>query len=261
MIKFFTEKENIGKDKIYLKDKDDIRHLVKVLRAQEGDEIVVSDKISREYTTEVEGIYEDEVVLKIIESHDFTTEPSTKVTLFQGVPKAQKMELIIQKCVEMGICEIVPVFMERTVVVDNGKLDKKTERWQKISDEAVKQCKRGIIPEICAPIDYNGMIKELSEGGYDLILMPYENEDNRTIKNALRDFVDNRIVIDDRCEKNGAKVAIIIGPEGGFSEKEIKKATELNNPAAEIVTLGCTILRTETAGIAALSMVMYELEL
>ena len=167
------------------------------------------------------------------------------MTLFQGIPKAGKMEGIIQKSVELGVHAIVPVFMERTVVVDKGNFGKKQDRWQKISDEAVKQCKRGIIPEVGSAVKFSGMLDALPN--YDLILFPYENEENRTIKDCLRQIT---------CLPE--TVAIIIGPEGGFSDKE---ARMLDEAGAERVSLGKTILRTETAGPAALAMTMYELEL
>ena len=146
---------------------------------------------------------------------------------------------------ELGVHAIVPVFMERTVVVDKGNFGKKQDRWQKISDEAVKQCKRGIIPEVGSAVKFSGMLDVLPN--YDLILFPYENEENRTIKDCLRQIT---------CLPE--TVAIIIGPEGGFSDKE---ARTLDEAGAERVSLGKTILRTETAGPAALAMTMYELEL
>ena len=159
-----------------------------------------------------------------------------------------KMEEIIQRCVELGVNSIVPVFMERTVVVDKGNFGKKLDRWQKISDEAVKQCKRGIIPEVQDTVKFKEALPMLQE--HDLILFPYENEDNKTIKDCLREVV---------ASGNKPKtVAIIIGPEGGFADKE---AVALDEIGANRVSLGKTILRTETAGPAALAMTMYELEL
>ena len=158
------------------------------------------------------------------------------------------MEEIIQRCVELGVNSIVPVFMERTVVVDKGNFGKKLDRWQKISDEAVKQCKRGIIPDVQDTVKFKEALPMLKE--HDLILFPYENEDNRTIKDCLREVVA-------KGEKPKT-VAIIIGPEGGFADKE---AVALDEIGAKRVSLGKTILRTETAGPAALAMTMYELEL
>jgi len=249
MAKFFVDPAQITGAHIYLEDKDDIKHLLKVLRSKIGDSVSVSDGDAWEYETEIEDINPDCVTLKIVDSQKFATEPDTRVTLYQGVPKAQKMELIIQKCVELGVDSIVPVFMERTVVVEKGNFGKKLDRWQKISDEAVKQCKRGKIPKIHENISSKEMLKELDTNGYDLVLCAYESEDQRSIKDALRAF--------DGKDKP-VKIALIIGPEGGFSKEEIDGIKELGS---EIVTLGKTILRTETAGLAALSMIMYELEI
>lgn len=245
MSRFFTTTDNIGDKTIRITDKQDIQHIVKVLRLREGDKIDISDAVKWEYETEISYIDKEYVEAVILDKQKFTNEPFTKVTLFQGVPKQGKMELIIQKTVELGIYEIIPVFTDRTVVTDNGKFSKKIERWQKVSDEAVKQCKRGIIPNIGEDITFKQMLTLLA--GFDLVLFPYENEDNRTIKDALRGL-----------DYKPETVAIIIGPEGGFSDKEADNLRELNT---QCVTLGKTTLRTETAGMAALAMVMYELEL
>ncbi len=155
------------------------------------------------------------------------------------------MESIIQKCVELGVHAIIPVFMERTVVVDKGNFSKKLDRWQKISDEAVKQCKRGMVPQVGRQRPFSEMLDKLRN--YDLILFPYENEGDYSIKDCLRGLAEKP-----------RSVAIVIGPEGGFSDKE---AAALDEAGAARVTLGKTILRTETAGMAALAMTMYELEL
>lgn len=245
MSRFFTTLDNIGDKTIRITDKQDIQHIVKVLRLREGDKIDISDSAKWEYETEISYIDKDYVEAIILDKQKFTNEPFTKVTLFQGVPKQGKMELIIQKTVELGIYEIVPVFTDRTVVTDNGKFAKKIERWQKVSDEAVKQCKRGIIPNVGDDITFKQMLALLA--GFDLVLFPYENEDNRTIKDALRGL-----------NNKPETVAIIIGPEGGFSDKEADTLREMNT---QCVTLGKTTLRTETAGMAALAMAMYELEL
>ncbi len=245
MSRFFITNDNIGEKNIRITDKQDVQHIVKVLRLREGDKIDVSDSVKWEYQTEICCIDKDFVEAIILDKQKFTTEPFTKVTLFQGIPKQGKMELIIQKNVEMGVFEIVPVFTDRTVVADNGKFSKKLERWQKISDEAVKQCKRGIIPNINQDITFKEMANLLK--GFDLVLFPYENEENITIKDVLRGL-----------NKKPENVAVIIGPEGGFSEQEADTLKELG---AECVTLGKTTLRTETAGIVSLAMIMYELEL
>ena len=248
MSRFFVKPQDIEDKYIYLTDKQDLHHMKKVLRMSVGDEMDVSDGAAWEYHVEIESLDDKEAVLLILDKQKFAREPELLVTLYQGIPKASKMEEIIQRCVELGVNSIVPVFMERTVVVDKGNFGKKLDRWQKISDEAVKQCKRGIIPDVQDTVKFKEALSMLNE--HDLILFPYENEDNRTIKDCLREVV---------ASGNKPKtVAIIIGPEGGFADKE---AVMLDEIGAERVSLGKTILRTETAGPAALAMTMYELEL
>ena len=255
MIKFFVNRENIAGDRIYIEDREDIRHLVKVLRARAGDEVIISDKERYEYETEILEIGDAEVVLGIRDCHEFENEPATRVTLYQGVPKASKLETVVQKTVELGANRIVPVFMARTVVSDKGNFSKKRERLQKIADEAVKQCKRGIIPDVADAIDFKGMIDELRAEDYDIILVAYEDEKGYTMKDALRYDTDATSV------KKGGSAALIIGPEGGFEREEVEYILDEFDRKACAVTLGKTILRTETAGPAALAMIMYELEL
>ena len=247
MIKFFVGAEAVSGSNIYIEKKDDFKHLSKVLRAKVGDKVCISDGGDWEYETEIADIGEACVTLRILDKQKPAREPRTRVTLYQGIPKAQKMETVIQKTVEIGVDCIVPVFMERTVVTDKGQFAKKLARWQKISDEAVKQCKRSRIPEVREPISFAEMAAELV-GGYDSVVCPYENEEGRSLKDALRGG------------GAPARIALIIGPEGGFADAEIARLAE-PDIAAEIVTLGKTILRTETAGLAALAMIMYELEL
>ncbi|MBR3756413.1 MAG: 16S rRNA (uracil(1498)-N(3))-methyltransferase [Firmicutes bacterium] len=246
-MRLFTDATNIGDKYIKITDKGDIKHMIKVMRLSEGDSVDVSDSMEWEYKTEIVSIDGDEVLLAIVDKQKFAREPETRVTLFQGVPKAGKMETIIQKCVELGVYAIVPVFMERTVVVEKGNFGKKLDRWQKISDEAVKQCKRGVIPQIENQCSFKEMLPQLAD--FDLILFPYENETGYSIKDCLRNIP---------ADQKPETVAIVIGPEGGFSDKESELMDEAG---AARVTLGKTILRTETAGMAALAMTMYELEL
>ncbi len=248
MSRFFVEPSAVEGKYIYMTDKNDLHHMKKVLRLSVGDELDISDGAEWEYHVEIEELGDKEAVLTIVDKQKFAREPKLHVTLYQGIPKASKMEEIIQRCVELGVYSIVPVFMERTVVVDKGNFGKKLDRWQKISDEAVKQCKRGIIPEIQEAKKFKDVLAELSE--FELLLFPYENEDNRTIKDCLQDVTMSGDI--------PREVAIIIGPEGGFADKEAEALDEIG---AERVSLGKTILRTETAGPAALAMTMYELEL
>ena len=190
MSRFFVNPENIGNNLIILNDADDLHHMMKVLRLKEGDEVDISDGAEWEYHARIETIGRDEAQLAILDKQAFASEPSVEVTLFQGIPKQGKMETIVQKCVELGVHRIVPVFMDRTVVVDRGNFGKKIDRWNKVSAEAVKQCRRGIIPEVTAAIRMPDLVSSLAgEPGhdavsfdeFDLVLLPYENEKGTTI--------------------------------------------------------------------------------
>jgi 16S rRNA (uracil1498-N3)-methyltransferase len=245
MAKFFVDYHDVKESMIRITDADDRKHMTKVLRLSVGDTISVSDSVQFEYVAEISAIEKDYIEARIMDKQRFAREPELKLTLFQGIPKQGKMETIIQKTVELGVYSIVPVFTDRTVVVDHGYFSKKIERWQKIADEAVKQCKRGIIPQIQQDVTFQEMINDLVK--YDLILFPYENEENLSIKDCLRNL-----------EEKPKKCAVIIGPEGGFSDSE---AEALIRIGAQSVSLGKTILRTETAGMTAIAMTMYELEL
>lgn len=245
MSRFFVNAADVGEASITIRSKEDIQHIRKVLRLKEGDKIEISDSTEWEYEAEICSMEPEFVEARILDKQKFAREPGLQVTLFQGIPKQSKMETIVQKCVELGIFRIVPVFMERTVVVDKGNFGKKRERWQRIAAESVKQCRRGIIPKIETAVKLPDVIKALPE--FDLVLFPYENETGRTMKDSLRSRKE--------MPKN---IALVIGSEGGFSDRE---ASLLKEAGVDCVSLGKTILRTETAGPAALAMIMYELEL
>lgn len=247
MSRFFVDKSDIQGRYIYITDKNDLHHMRRVLRLGAGDKVDISDGEEWEYEAVIEEAGEQKAVLVILDKHKFAREPEIQINLYQGIPKGSKMEEIIQKSVELGVYGITPVFMERTVVVDKGNFGKKLERWQKISDEAVKQCRRGIVPKIEKPLTFEQMTAGLDE--YDLVVFPYENEEYRTIKDCLREIPQGA---------KPKKAAVIIGPEGGFSDKEAEMLAERDIKG---VSLGKTILRTETAGPAAIAMIMYELEL
>ena len=253
MSRFFVNPSDIDGRHIYITDKSDLHHIKKVLRLRKGDEVDISDGESWEYRAVIEETNEFEAVLSILDKQKFGREPEVRITLYQGIPKGSKMEDIIRKSVELGVFRIVPVFMERTVAVDKGNSSKKLERWQKISDEAVKQCRRGIIPKVEAPLSFSEMVDEIGE--YQLVVFPYENEEEKTIKPFLRENIEK---IKEKSDESLKNTAIIIGPEGGFSDKE---ASMLADCGIYGVSLGKTILRTETAGPAAIAMTMYELEL
>ncbi len=242
MPRFFARPEDISLNEIKIYG-EEYKHIKNVLRLKRGDNITVSDGMGIDYAVTVESFEINCVVTRIVRSQNNFTEPPIDITLFQGIPKSDKMDLIIQKSIELGVKRIFPVLMERTVVRfgSDKDIDNKASRWQRIAFEAAKQCSRGIIPKIERPVTYDYAL-ELSKES-QLSIVPYEKEKSSTLKQLLR--------------RSPAKsVAVFIGPEGGFSEDEVKKA-ELSE--AVPVTLGPRILRTETAGIAVLSILMYEL--
>lgn len=245
MNRFFVDYHDVKDSTIRITDADDRKHLIKVLRLGIGDTVCISDSVQFEYTAEIITIEKDYIEARILDKQKFAREPELKITLFQGIPKQGKMEMITQKAVELGVYSIVPVFTDRTVVIDHGNFHKKIERWQKVADEAVKQCKRGIIPQVQKAMSFQEMLNDVVN--YELVLFPYENEEKFSIKDCLRTIITKP-----------QTAAIVIGPEGGFSDKE---AEAMISAGARSVSLGKTILRTETAGMAAITMTMYELEL
>ncbi len=248
MHKFFVDVENIAEEYIYVEERETLKHMAKVLRLRVGEIVEVSDGIKFEYRGEIEEISSSLCRIKIVDKQCFAKELNCQITLFQGVPKQGKMEIIVQKTTELGITEIVPVFMDRTVVNDNGKMTKKIERWQKVCEEAAKQSKRGVIPKVSGNIEFSKMVEQLEQ--FDVILFPYEDEEKTTIKKYLKNL--------NKENKKVKNIAVVIGPEGGFSEKESRCLIEKN---IQPVSLGKTTLRTETAGMVAISMIIYELEM
>lgn len=243
MHKFFVEDNQIKDNKIKIIN-NDYNHIVNVLRMKKEDNILITNKnILETYNCKIEQINSSEVVCNIISVENKEVEMNVKVDIFQGLPKADKMEYIIQKCVELGVHKIVPVNMKYCVAKIKDE-DKKNIRWNTISEVAAKQCKRNLIPKIEKSINMPNLYNEIKN--YDLAIVAYENEDNTTIKNVLQE------------NKNVKSIAVIIGPEGGISSDEIDC---LKNLGVKIVSLGNRILRTETASIVALSMIVYEFEL
>lgn len=223
---------------------EDVKHIKNVLRMAPGESVVVCDCEGTDYVARLEAIEKDAVTAKIEEAVKSIAEPDVYITLFQGIPKSDKMDFILQKSVELGVSRIVPVITERTVVrFDSPKdMENKRTRWQRICMEAAKQCNRGIIPEVALPVKFPDAVKTAGMAGTGII--PYEKETCRGIGSFLAD------------NKNTGNISVFIGPEGGFSEKEVQLAAE---SGIQPVTLGPRILRTETAGMAVISIIMYEI--
>ncbi len=248
MPKFFVAENQINNNKITIIG-DDVNHIKNVLRQKSGDKITICD-ISKEqdYLCKIDKIEEKSIDCNIIEKLENNTESNVKVTIFQGLPKADKMELVIQKSVELGAYDITPLQMKRCVVKLNEKDKlKKIQRWQKISEVAAKQCGRNIIPKINNIVNVKDVCNLCNE--YDIVLIAYENEKENTLKKELKNLK--------KLDKEEIKVAIIIGPEGGIAPEEIEMFEE---NGAKIITLGNRILRTETVALSVLSIIMYELE-
>jgi 16S rRNA (uracil1498-N3)-methyltransferase len=232
---------------------EDVRHIRNVLRSAPGDTLEISDGAGTDFNTAIDLIEKESVVVRIMASMTNKTEPPIDIMLFQGIPKADKMDFIIQKCIELGVNKIVPVTTARTVVrFDNARdAAAKAARWQRIASEAAKQCDRGIIPVVLEPVRFADAFK-LAEN-CKLKLIPYEEEREGCLRSHLE-----KIKTDKNPESGQHRVgiAVFIGPEGGFTQEEVSKAAE---NGFKSVTLGPRILRTETAGIAVVSIIGYEL--
>ena len=241
---FFVTPQQISGDKIRIEG-GDVNHMKNVLRMKLHEKAEISDGKSRTYLCEVEAYEEDVAVLHILEEMEADTEPASKLYLFQGLPKSDKMELIVQKAVELGVYQVIPVAMKRSVVrLDDKKAAKKADRWNSIAESAAKQAGRNRIPEVIMPLSYKEALKMAEE--LDVTLLPYELAGGMEV---------TREVI--RQIKSGQSVGIFIGPEGGFEPEEVDAAVSMG---AKVITLGRRILRTETAGLATLAVLMFELE-
>ena len=244
MHNFFVDENNRQGDVYFITDAD-FNHIKNVLRMKQGDSFLVSSA-SKSDLCVLDSFTEDAVIAKIIEEDYQDTRLTVKLYLFQGLPKSDKMELVIQKAVELGAEGVIPVEMNRCVVkIDDKKKKSKVQRWQAISESAAKQSKRTIIPEVYDVLSYKQAMEKAKE--MDVFIVPYENKDGmKATKNALSEI------------KKGMSVGILIGPEGGFDEKEIEIAESVGGLT---VSLGKRILRTETAAITALSMCMLYAEM
>lgn len=252
MDRFFVEPEHLNlDDKTLYIDGEDVKHISKVLRYGQGDEIEVCDSNGHEYICRIESIDKTRIDLSIVDEVDINRESRIRVSLYQGVPKSTKMDIILQKLTEAGVDEIVLVNTKRSVVnIKGDKADKKFDRWERIIYEAAKQCKRGLIPKLRGILSFKEALEDM--GKNDINICPYEVEKRLGIKEALQTGQVKKILEN----KDEVRIGIFIGPEGGFAEEEneMVKAAGIAS-----VTMGPRIFRTETASIVATAITLYEL--
>lgn len=238
MHRFFTDQIADGVARI---TGDDVRHVVRVLRLKPGDEVTLCDGNGSEYDAVITSLADAAVVCAIGKPHASKSEPKCRVTIFQCLPKTGKMEFIVQKCTELGAEAVVPVVSRRCVALPNSNFEIKRVRYQRIAEEAAKQSRRGMIPR------FEGLtrIESIDPSVFDLFLIAYEEEQAVTLKSILK------------ANKSVKRAGLLIGPEGGLAQDELER---LVAAGAVTVSLGARILRTETAGMATLAQILYEVE-
>ena len=247
MFQFFVDKSQIHESEglAYITGAD-VNHISHVLRMKPGEQFYVTDgERQGKYLCALKSVSAEQVVCDIVQNITDTMELPCEIVLYQGLPKADKMELIIQKAVEFGASRIVPVETKRSVVkLDAKKAQAKISRWQGIAEAAAKQSKRDVIPVIGELTTLKEALKEAAD--FEVSMMPYENAEGMAFTRKLLEGI-----------QPGQRVAIFVGPEGGFDESEVEAALSMGTKP---MTLGRRILRTETAGLAILSMLVYVLE-
>lgn len=247
MYKFFVKENQIEENRVQIIG-EDVNHIKNVLRLQPNENIQICNiDEEKTYITKIIEIHSNIIITEIIEEYTYTTESDISLHIFQGLPKQEKMEQIIQKATEIGVNDIIPIKMERCVVkLDEKTASKKIERWQKIAEVAAKQSKRDKIPTIHSCINFKNLYEILKK--YDIVIVAYEEEKEVNIKQVLKDAKQN----------NSKEIALIIGPEGGIAKEEIEFLNTISN--VKIVTLGKRIFRTETAPLVLVSCIMYEFD-
>jgi 16S rRNA (uracil1498-N3)-methyltransferase len=244
MSRFFIEQKHEIGENVFISG-DDAHHIIKVLRHKPGDKLMLSDGKNTESIVIIEEIdYKGmQVKTKVVENNNIKG-VSTKISLYQGLPKSTKFDLVLQKNTEIGISRFIPVITERTVTsISSKKSESKLKRWRRIVKEACKQCMRPDIPEVCDIIQFEKAVDLIKD--YDLAIIPWEHEEQNSLKNLLK-----------KTDIKAEEIAIFIGPEGGFTKQEIESAQKAG---AFSVSLGPRILRTETAAVVVSSIMMYEL--
>lgn len=247
MRKFFVESNQVNNNRIQIIG-EDVNHIKNVLRLEIGEQIKICDKkTSTNYISEISEITNKYVNCNILEIAENEAEGNVELHIFQGLPKADKMELIIQKGTELGVSEFIPVSFKRSIVKLSGKdEDKKIDRWNKIAEVAAKQSGRDRVPKVRNIENIKNVCNEINE--YDIVLVAYELEEKNYIKNELLEL---------KNKSESYKIAVIIGPEGGIEQEEVDVMRE---NGAKVISLGKRILRTETVALQVSSIIMYELE-
>ena len=244
MFNFFVDESAQNGDRFCITGAD-CNHIRNVLRMQIGDTFLVSCA-GFSHLCRLDAFEGDAVIAQMIEENYQDTELPVRFVLFQGLPKGDKLEWIIQKTVELGVAEIVPVEMNRCVVkLDDKKKKAKQLRWQAIAESAAKQSKRSVIPAVTKAVSYKNALEQASR--LDLLLIPYENERGMAATREALALI-----------RAGMSVGILIGPEGGFEEAEIEQAKQIGG---KIISLGSRILRAETAAVTAVGMGMLHVEM
>ncbi|MGI6065138.1 MAG: 16S rRNA (uracil(1498)-N(3))-methyltransferase [Bacillota bacterium] len=242
MARFFVEPSQVNNGIITILGTD-VHHISKVLRLKEGDLVEAADSTGNVYRTELQSVHVNSVELKILSTILSPSEPEVEVYLLQGLPKGEKIDFIIQKCTEIGVKKIIPITTERSIIkLTPEKGEKRLKRWQRIATEAAKQSGRGSVPEVYPVTEMGQALAMLPPD--TVIIMPWEGEQVVSIKEVLTTL------------KPEGTFALVIGPEGGFAREEVALAQKAG---AQVVSLGPRILRTETAGMVALALVLYEL--
>lgn len=241
MPRFFIAPEKINDGRVYITGPD-VNHIVRVLRLGAGDGITVLDGRGMAYEAVIERTGREEVVCAIKKEYPAEGTPPLRITLVQGIPKGDKMDLVIQKGTELGVSRVIPLICRRAVVkLEGDKSERRKERWQRIALEAAKQCRRPDVPEVSEPAGWDRVLADLPPEA--MAIIPWEEESIKSLKSVLQE--------NDKREE----IFVFIGPEGGFTPAEVERAREAG---VRPVTLGPRILRTETAGLAVLTMILYQ---
>ena len=242
MHQFFVESTLAKPSKVWIEG-EDAHHIERVLRMRIGEEVLIVINRESQWLGEIDLITEGHVEVRLMAQQEGSAKQTIRVILYQGVPKSDKMDWIVQKATELGVAEICPIQMKRSVSrIDKlDKAEKKQKRWQRIADEAAKQSKRLTIPTVKLPMGFSEMVKEIPEDVQ--VLVAYEDEKKQGLHTQLKTLDQTK------------PIAVIIGPEGGFEESEIQM---LRDNGARIVGLGPRILRTETASLAFIAILQYE---